>query len=376
MKMPNAADAIKQQGGRHMLTVFIALVAGMVLILIGTGLISSGKAIPFVDADGQELTGSVSEKVFLSIGGVRQGMFIKGKNKHNPVLLYLHGGLPDYHLTRKYPTGLEDYFTVVWWEQRGFGLSFSPDMPADSRGLDQLKSDAIAITNYLCQRFGQEKIYLMGRSGGSFVGIQLAAESPERYHAYIGQGQISDQMQSERLAYTWMLNTYKASGDLKTVRKLETAIITDHIPYNYLQMRDKLMHRLGVGTTRDMHSVVSGMFLPSLSCREYTLREKINLWRGKALTGVHPLWDTILVTDLTKKVNQLSIPVYFFHGIHDYTVSYALAKQFFNGIAAPIKGFYTFEQSAHSPMFEEPERMHRVMTEDVLRNRNDLADKQ
>jgi hypothetical protein len=39
-----------------------------------------------------------------------------------------------------------------------------------------------------------------------------------------------------------------------------------------------------------------------------------------------------------------------------------------------LKGFYTFEQSAHSPMFEEPEKTVRVLREDVLAGANSLAD--
>ena len=66
------------------------------------------------------------------------------------------------------------------------------------------------------------------------------------------------------------------------------------------------------------------------------------------------LWKEMLETDLTKQLSSLDIPVYFFHGIYDYTVSYTLAKENFENLEAPVKGFYTFEKSAHSPMFEEP----------------------
>ncbi len=72
-----------------------------------------------MNEDGEPLTDSISEKTFITTGGIPQGMFIKDKDPKNPVLLYLHGGIPGYFLTRKYPTGLEDYFTVVWGEQRG-----------------------------------------------------------------------------------------------------------------------------------------------------------------------------------------------------------------------------------------------------------------
>ncbi len=82
------------------------------------------------------------------------------------------------------------------------------------------------------------------------------------------------------------------------------------------------------------------------------------------------LWNTQLSTDLTKQVTRLEIPVYFLHGQLDYTVSYPLAKTFFDQLSAPLKGFYTFEQSAHSPLFEEPGRMGKIIREDVLAGKN------
>ena len=91
-------------------------------------------------------------------------MFIRSKDVTHPVLLYLHGGIPDYFLTRSYPTGLEDYFTVVWWEQRGSGLSYSADIPPETMTVEQLVSDTLEVTNYLRHRFGKEKTYLMGHS--------------------------------------------------------------------------------------------------------------------------------------------------------------------------------------------------------------------
>ena len=98
------------------------------------------------------------------------------------------------------------------------------------------------------------------------------------------------------------------------------------------------------------------------------------MWRGKAQSGVSPFWDEMIATDLTIKVPELEIPVYFFGGIYDYTCSYTLAKDYLEKLQAPMKGFYTFEQSAHSPLFEEPEKMLRIFLEDVLAGTNNLAD--
>jgi len=312
--------------------------------------------------------GSISEKIYLNINGVRQGMFIRSKSVTNPVLLYLHGGMPDYFLTERYPTGLEDIFTVVWWEQRGSGLSYSSKIPRESVTLDQMISDTKEVTNYLRKRFGQGKIYLMGHSGGTFIGINVAAQFPELYYAYIAVAQMSNQLESERLAFEYMVEQYKVKGNRKMLRKLESAPVTlnDGTPDSYLLLRDKAMHSLGIGTTHDMKSVITGIFLQSLKCPDYTLIEKIKMWSGKARSGVSPLWNEMISTNLALEVTEINIPVYFFHGIYDYTVSYNLAKDYFNKLNAPIKGFYTFEKSAHSPIFEEPKKSVQIIKNDII----------
>jgi pimeloyl-ACP methyl ester carboxylesterase len=331
---------------------------------------------PFLGEDRRPLPGSISEKTRVTINGVDQGMFIKGRDVGNPVLLYLHGGMPDYFLSARYPTALDEYFTVAWWEQRGSGLSYSADLPPETVNPEQLVADVLEVTDYLRRRFGREKIYLMGHSGGTFIGMQTAALAPERYHAYIAVAQMSYQLRSERLAYDYMLRRFRADGNAKMVRRLSRAPLTDTVPlpHSYLRVRDVAMHRLGIGTTHDMKSIVSGLLLPSLRSREYTPSEKIDLWRGKVFSG-RLLWNTELATDLTKQVTRLEIPVYFFHGIHDYTVSYTEARSYYGQLDAPLKGFYTFARSAHSPLFEEPERMREIMQKDVLTESTELADR-
>jgi pimeloyl-ACP methyl ester carboxylesterase len=373
-----SVPSFARKAKRIMLTILSILLAGM-LVFLGMLLAWSypGKPKPFVDQNGSPLPGSISEKIFVDINGVEQGMFIKSKDAANPVLLYLHGGMPDYFLTERYPTGLEDYFTVVWWEQRGSGLSYSPDHLPETMMLEQMISDTLEMTNYLCQHFGKEKIYLMGHSGGTFIGIQAAARAPELYYAYIGVAQMSYQLKSERLAYEYMLKRFKENGNVNMVRKLEAApvTLTDGTPDAYRALRDPAMHSLGIGTTHDMNSVITGIFLPSLQSKDYTLMEKVHTWRAKATSGVALLWDDMLATDLRQQVTELDIPVYFFSGIYDYTVNFTLAKDYFKILNAPVKGFYTFEKSAHSPIFEEPAKMRRIMLEDVLMGTNTLADR-
>jgi pimeloyl-ACP methyl ester carboxylesterase len=322
---------------------------------------------------------SLAEKIHVPINGMQQGMFVESKDTRQPVLLLLHGGpgLPTHFLTQQYPTGLEEEFTVCWWEQRGAGLSYRPGIPPETMTVAQLIADTHAVTDYLRGRFGQPKIHLMGHSWGSFLGIQAAAQAPERYHAYIGVAQVSHQLRSEKVAYDYMLAQFRTNGNRRMVRKLEAAPVTlaGALPAAYVAVRDEAMHTLGIGTTRDMRSVVTGIFLRSWLSREYTFGEKLNLWRGKRFSKAL-LWDDLIATDLTQTVTALDLPVYFFHGRYDYTVSYAEAKAYLAQISAPVKGFYTFAHSAHSPLHEEPEKLRRLLREDVLWGDNRLADEE
>ena len=354
----------------------IVLACSLILLILLQLWSYPGKPRPFLDENGDPLPGSISEKVFVNINGQEQGMFIKSKDSTNPILLHLHGGMPEYFLTQNYPIRLEDHFTVVWWEQRGAGLSYSSALSPATMSAEQFISDVFEVTDYLRRRFGKEKIYLMAHSGGTFIGIQAVARRPQLYFAYIGVAQISRQLKSEALAYDYMLRQFKANGNTSMARRLEAAPVslTGGVPEAYLSVRDDAMHSLGVGTTHDMRSVLSGIFLPSLRFQEYTLVEKVNLWRGKLRSGVGSLWNEIIATDLTKTVTELGLPVYFFHGIHDYTVSYHEAKSYFHEVRAPKKGFYTFDQSAHSPIFEEPERTLTILLKDVLAGTTELAD--
>ena len=353
----------------YVLLVSVTVLVGLLLLL------SHGRPTPLLDDDGKPLKGSISEKIRVEINGVEQGMFIKGKDASKPVLLYLHGGMPDYFLTERNPTGLDEDFVVVWWEQRGSGLSYSPDMAPESLTAEQLVADTLALTDYLRERFGQDRIYLMGHSGGTFIGIQAAARAPEKYRAYIGVAQMSYQLRSEQLAREYMLEQFTANGNAGMTRKLEAAPVGDSLPLPdaYSSVRDVAMHDLGIGTTHDMRSIVTGLLLESFRSPEYTLGEKIGMWRGKIFSGSR-LWNVELATDLTKKVTRLEIPVYFLHGTYDYTVSYPLAKAYYEQLDAPLKGFYTFTKSAHSPLFEEPKRMREILQADVLTGTTGLAD--
>lgn len=317
-------------------------------------------------------------KNFIKINGADLGMFITGTDSAKPVLLFVHGGpgMPEYAISREHPLVLEKYFTVCWLEQRGAGMSYDKTMTKESLSFEILISDLIEVSKYLKSRFNQEKIYLMAHSGGTFTAVQLVARAPEHFYAYLAVAQITNQQESEKLAFEYMTNEYRKMGNKKMLKEFSKYDINELNDPSYYVMRDKPMHELGIGTTHKMKSVITGVFFPVMKNKDYTFRERINIWKGKSFTTkTVGLWSELVLTDITQKVQKIEVPVYFFHGVYDYTVSYGLAKAYFENVEAPKKAFYSFENSAHSPMFEEPQKFGEIIENDILNIKSENYEK-
>ncbi len=316
------------------------------------------------------INNSITDKVRVMINGHLMGLIIKGQNTSNPILLFVHGGpgMPEYFLSQKYGTGLEEHFVVVYWDQRGCGLSYHSKIDKGTMTVDQYVEDTIDLTNYLIKRFRQDKIYLMAHSWGTYFSLLVMKKAPKLYKAYIAVAQVTNQDESEKIAYQYMLDYYSKVRDKKAIEQLKKK------PYpsrGYNKIRDAYMHRAGIGTTHKMKSVLKGIFLASLLNKEYTILEKINLWRGKLFVNKNTQLN--MKHDLREIVTSLEVSTYFFSGIYDYTVNYQLTGNYLAELIAPLKGFYLFESSAHSPIFEEPDKVVHIMINDVLHNKNILA---
>ena len=306
-------------------------------------------------------------------------MILRGGDRTRPLLLFLNGGpgIPDYFLARD--AGLEQLFTVCCWDYRGPGLSYLPEIRPEGCTTEQSVQDALAVTDALCARFGQDRIYLMGHSYGTFIGLLCAQAAPEKYHAYIAMSQSADQPRSELTALHAMEQAAQRQGDRRTAERLtqydtETADTARLRRWFSEPERDRAMHALGGGTTAQMRSVITGIFFPTLRYTDYTQTERINIWRGKALLQNAPTAYDRMEFSAADAVPSLELPVYFFAGENDLTCCYAVQRDYFDRLSASEKGFYTFAGCAHSPLFESPAQALRILREDVLTGRFTLAD--
>lgn len=325
---------------------------------------SSGNLPPLLDKTGKNITNSISEKGKVDINGIPQGFFIRGENLDNPIILYLHGGVPElpFILPRESEERLEKYFTVCYWEQRYAGMSYNKSINSNSLTLEKMVDDVCKMTKYLQQRFGKNKIYLVAHSWGTYLGVKTIEKYPDEYTAYIGISQITNQLESERLAYDYLLQHASTIRDIKSEKELRKfdRNAKDFPNYDYLaSIRSELLEKYGVGTLREkssMSKLVSDVF----KFKGYTILEKINFGCGSKFHTKH-LFPYLFVDNLFTSSVSFGLPVYFLHGKYDQTVSHVLAQKYFEIVNAPHKEFISFENSAHSPNIDEAENFSFTM---------------
>lgn len=342
------------------LTVILALA----LLLLGIwALISSGKIRTY---DGPR---SLSEKFVMDINGAPNGFFINSMDTDNPVLLLVSSGpgTDDYFLTDRYEEmTLEQYFTVVYWDYRGMGIAYDSDFAPSSITLENLLADTHEVTQYLKDRFGKDKIYIMGFSGGSHIALRAVQQYPEDYIAYIGMAQVvTDSIENDTYMYNYMTDKFTQRGDSSALRRLENMV--EHLDDGTVRCTATwreyvdLLHDAGGGTILN-RTEFQGIIMPIMLCRCYTISEKINYIRGLKMYDHSPLADELNDYDYRTLISELEIPAYFISGEEDFNCPWPLVEDYCNHLSAPSSEFYLVPDSAHSPLWENPE-----VTCDILR---------
>lgn len=339
--------------------------------------ISRGTIQPFYDENGKILKNSIAERTYVDINGVKNGMFIRGKNINQPVLLLVSSGpgTPDYFLTEAYPDmNLDNYFTICYWEYRGSCLSYDSKMYPTSITTDTLVSDTVEITNYLKERFHKDKIYIMGFSGGSYIALNTVARYPDNYYAYFGMAQVVCKgPDNDTPMYEYMKKTFTKRKDNKRLKKLEEQVY--HLENGQVSCKEwgpyvMLLHEAGGGTIKDKTEFTS-IVLPILTCHCYTFHEKFDYIKGMKFYDHTTLKKEQYQNDFRKTVPSVEIPIYFLSGSYDYNCPWEVVNEYCKQINAPKKGFYLIENSAHSPLWEQPKETIDIILELTKDQRNE-----
>lgn len=312
----------------------------------------------------------IDEARAVEIGGIKQWITVRGRDRRNPILLVVHGGpaAPDTPNRYLFERPWEDYFTVVEWDQRGSGKTFRLNDPAvvgPTLTRERIVQDGEALIDYLRKAYGKRKIFVLGHSWGTSVGLQLAARRPEAIYAYIGVGQIIDFKAQEKVNYDWVVGQARKAGDAQAMREL--AAIAPYpeadgaVPLEKLNVERKWSVRFG-GLThgRSSYDVWEN---PERISPDYSPEDFRAIDEGSAFSLPRLLPD-LIASDFTG-VTRLDCPVIILAGRHDYTTPAEPVQRWYARLKAPAKRWVWFENSAHMIYFEEPGRVLVHLVEDA-----------
>lgn len=306
----------------------------------------------------------------ITVGDNRQWVSIRGLNRANPVLVFIHGGpaSPTMPNSWGFQKPWEDFFTVVQWDQRGTGKSLAGIDTAragQAWTVDDIVGDAVVVIDSVRHLLGKRKVVVLGHSWGSIVGMTLAARRPDLLHAYIGVGQVMAWSQ-ERYLYQRAMALAKAHHLDSAVADLERVA-----PY---PRPDGQAHLEGTMLVRTVANRFHGGWYgqPSLAIvgemsalsPAYTDADVAMEGAGSSFAGGR-LFGALLTVDL-RQYKRIAVPVFVMQGRYDLYTPYAVARDWVATLHAPTKKFITFERSAHYPFLAEPGRFLMTLVQEVL----------
>ena len=351
--------------GSYVRTVVAAIVA-LALVALAVLIARPASTAAIVGADGTAVPGSIAELTTAEVNGHDLSMMIRGTDVANPVLLFLAGGPggSEFGAMSRYGHDLENDFVVVTLDQRGTGTSYPQLEPTETMTVPNAVNDVLGTTGYLRERFGQDQIYLVGQSWGTFLGVLSVQARPEWYQAFVGVGQMVDPLETDRIFYEDTLTWAQDTGNTDLAQQLQQIGAP---PYE-----DLLNYPTVLGYEQQVypydHSVNAegaGQMTASLPAGEYSLLDTVNLARG-LLDSFALLYPQLQDLDFRTDVPTLEVPVYLAEGRYEARGRSQPAREWFDLLQAPSKQWIQFDTSGHRPLFEQPEQFAELMSGTVL----------
>lgn len=344
----------------------VAVVAAVGLVAFAGLIARPASTAPIRDTAGNSVPGSIAELSTIEVNGHDLHVMIRGHSVDNPVLLFLAGGPGGSEMgaMRRHLPGLEEHFTVVTWDQRGTGKSYDELDPAGTYTLAGAVDDTIAVTEHLRERFGEERIYLLGQSWGSTLGVLAAQQRPELYVAFIGAGQMVSQLETDTIFYEDTLAWARAMGNSGLAAELEAI---GPPPYE-----DMLDYETALSSEHDVYpydhtpnSEGQGGFSENVFVPEYSLIDKAHLL-GAFMDTFSVLYPQLQQIDFRRTATDFELPVFFVQGAHEADGRADPFAEWYPMIEAPQKDLVVLETSGHRPLFEQPQEFVDYMVDVVL----------
>ncbi|MBQ6334683.1 MAG: alpha/beta hydrolase [Erysipelotrichaceae bacterium] len=313
----------------------------------------------------------IDEKLMLKIGDISQSVRIRSCDPSSPLLLFLHGGpgVCDRHWVLRDQSSLAQVATMVCWDQRGAGLSWSKDLKSEDMTVSRFVEDAHELIAYLKKRFEKTKVYVVGHSWGTALGTLLAQKYPEDVAVYIGMGQFVNGPENEDISYDFVLEEAKKRNDKKALQDLDKIgrpINGLYRSLDDLMVQRNLMTKYGGEDYGENDGIIKSMLIPLIKSQEYSLPDLWKYYKGTFL-NLESMWNEVVGLRFDETVKELKMPVYLTEGRHDQNTPIPIAQRWFDQLKAPYKEWIWFEKSAHSPIKNEPELWGQTVKQIVLK---------
>ena len=337
------------------------------VLLVGVAAASAGQNPP-ASADGQKLDAAweslrarnardyavatpngIDEARYVEVGGIQQWITIRGEDRNNPVLLFLHGGPGD----ATNPWGYAGFrlwlkhFTVVQWDQRGAGRTFGKNADASPQTITvaRMTQDGVELADLLRKQLRKDKIILVGHSWGSILGVHMVKARPDLFYAFVGTGQVADPATSYTVAYGELLKKAETLKDERASRELR-----EIGPPPYSNGRGYGVQRKWSNLFEGADAFIFSMVGFALTAPGYTLRD-VNDWFDGQGVSAERLVPQTSELDAKTLVGDFAVPVFVIQGAEDFTTPTSLARSFVGSIRAPAKAFVAIEGGGHFAVF-------------------------
>lgn len=349
------------------------LLAALVLLVVFVAASQwSAYTPPITAAGGAPRPESIASLEKVRLGGVDQWLILRGRDVNKPVLLFLSGGPGASEAARvlRFNQDLEEHFVVAIWEQRGCGKSYPAGAPLRALTVEQYTSDLIELVEMLRPRFDEQKIYLVGHSWGTIIGVRAAQARPELFHAYVGTAQMVNVLETDRIIYRMVLDHARQNGDTAFVQTLETQGEPPYLgkspirPYSTLFGREYAVFEVP-NIKNEEYRREGDILLLMLKQPEYGWLDRVYYLLG-LMNTFNAVYPQLQEMDFRLDATQLEVPVYLVQGRHDMNNPSQLPEDYFQQLKAPLKRLDFFEDSGHGMIWEEASRFTDLMVRTVL----------
>lgn len=300
-----------------------------------------------------ESPNGIDKAQYMLLGGIEQWVTIRGEDRGNPVVLFLHGGPGDATNPWGYAAfhAWLDRFTVVQWDQRGAGRTLGKNGPESAADLtlERLVDDGVELTEALERSLDKRRIILVGHSFGSILGVLMAKKRPDLFYAYVGTAQVADPARTYAVAYQALVNEAKERGQSSALEELEAVG-----PPPYQDGRGYAVQRRWANRFEHADFLIAAMMGFALQAPGYTIGD-INDWiEGQSLSA-QALVPQTSARSGTALGGTFDIPVFVLQGASDFTTPALLAREWVASIRAPKKEFVALEGAGHFAVFTDAE---------------------